>query len=145
MFYLQRRGGHGCDQSCQCKYSKDGVKLQIFVNQGFGPTDNNYHCCTCVETRCNCGNCFADIPGQNYRVRDCLPCGCSCGYHYNQQTRNFECNDNCPPPPSNCFPARARVSLKSGKSVTMSKLQEGDQIQTGKIYSVYGICLFYSA
>ena len=72
-FYLQRRGGHGCSQTCQCKYSKDGVKLKIFEEQGFGPIDVNYHCCTCVETRCNCGNAFADIPGQNYKVRDfCL-------------------------------------------------------------------------
>ena len=88
-FYLQRRDGHGYEQTCQCKFSQDGVKLQIFEEQGFFPADVNYHCCTCVETRCNCGNGFADIPGQNYRVRDCFPCGCSCSNHYNQQTRNF--------------------------------------------------------
>ena len=33
----------------------------------------------------------------------------------------------------NCFPASAKVSLKNGKSVTMSKLQKGDAVKSGKL------------
>ena len=34
-------------------------------------------------------------------------------------------------PPPSCFPSTARVSLESGNSIRMSKLQIGDKIQTG--------------
>ena len=39
-----------------------------------------------------------------------------------------------PPPPqsSGCFPSVARVSLENGKSVSMSELQKGDRVQTGR-------------
>ena len=34
---------------------------------------------------------------------------------------------------SKCFPSFAKVSLKNGKSVRMSELQIGDEVQTGII------------
>ena len=37
-----------------------------------------------------------------------------------------------PPPQEKCFPSSARVILENGKSVTMSELQIGDRVQTGK-------------
>ena len=40
-----------------------------------------------------------------------------------------------PPPPApsgGCFPATSKVNLIHGKSVTMSELHIGDQVQTGK-------------
>ena len=37
-----------------------------------------------------------------------------------------------PPPPPACFPSSARVNLENGKSVTMSQLQKGDKVETGK-------------
>ena len=33
---------------------------------------------------------------------------------------------------SKCFPAGAKLKLESGKSVTMSELQVGDYVQTGR-------------
>ena len=33
---------------------------------------------------------------------------------------------------SRCFPSEARVSLENGKSVSMSELQIGDKVQTGR-------------
>ena len=39
------------------------------------------------------------------------------------------------PPPSGgggCFPSTTRVTLENGKSVTVSELQIGDKVQTGK-------------
>ena len=33
--------------------------------------------------------------------------------------------------PKFCFPSTAKVSLQNGKSVIMSELQKGDQVQTG--------------
>ena len=33
-----------------------------------------------------------------------------------------------------CFPSTVRVSLENGKSVTMSELQVGDKVQTGKMF-----------
>ena len=35
------------------------------------------------------------------------------------------------PPPSSCFPSVAKVKLANGKSVPMSELKIGDQVQTG--------------
>ena len=43
----------------------------------------------------------------------------------------WECCE-CPPPPSGCFPSTARMTLESGKSVTMSELQTGDRVQAGE-------------
>ena len=37
-----------------------------------------------------------------------------------------------PPPSGGCFPSTARVTLKNGKSITMSELQTGDKVQTGR-------------
>ena len=39
-----------------------------------------------------------------------------------------------PPPPSGggCFPSTARATLENGKSVTMSELETGDKVQTGR-------------
>ena len=31
-----------------------------------------------------------------------------------------------------CFPSKTKLKLENGKIVTMSKLQEGDKVQTGK-------------
>ena len=39
-----------------------------------------------------------------------------------------------PPPPPKCFPSDAQVKLENGKSVTMSDLQIGNQVQTGKSF-----------
>ena len=61
----------------------------------------------------------------------CNPCGCLCGVCENG-VGGLKCCGNCPPPPVHCFPITARVSLESGKSVTMSELQIGDRVQTGK-------------
>ena len=36
-----------------------------------------------------------------------------------------------PPPPPTCFPSTGLVNLENGKSVTMSELKIGDQVQTG--------------
>ena len=36
-----------------------------------------------------------------------------------------------PPPTTSCFPSIAKVKLQNGKSITMSELQIGDQVQTG--------------
>ena len=51
---------------------------------------------------------------------------------------NFDCKccftaDPSPPPPSggSCFPSVAKVQVKNGKSVAMSELKNGDQVQTG--------------
>ena len=46
------------------------------------------------------------------------------------------CQDNYPVLPyyccnCHCFPAMAKVHLENGKSVTMSKLEVGDRVQTG--------------
>ena len=50
----------------------------------------------------------------------------------------FDCNFDCKccfildsPPPSGCFPAGVKVQVKTGKSVAMSELKNGDQVQTG--------------
>ena len=38
------------------------------------------------------------------------------------------------PEQESCFPSSARVLLETGKSVTMSELQIGDRVQTGKFF-----------
>ena len=50
------------------------------------------------------------------------------------------CKNNCWPDifsccdcgSSSCFPSTSKVNLESGKSVTMSELQLGDRVKTGK-------------
>ena len=37
-----------------------------------------------------------------------------------------------PTPPPRCFPASAKVNLENGKTVEMSQLHTGDQVQIGK-------------
>ena len=36
-----------------------------------------------------------------------------------------------PPPPTACFPSNAKIHLQNGKSIRMSEMKIGDQIQTG--------------
>ena len=50
----------------------------------------------------------------------------SCKRYYKPGLGSWRCCE-CNP----CFPAEARVSLESGKSLTMSELEIGDRIQTG--------------
>ena len=44
---------------------------------------------------------------------------------------------NCQFCPKGCFPAASKVSLENGKSVTMSELQVGDKVKTGKALTVF--------
>ena len=37
---------------------------------------------------------------------------------------------------SGCFPSLAKINLQNGKSILMSELQMGDQVQTGMIISM---------
>ena len=47
----------------------------------------------------------------------------------------FVLDPNPPPPPppkKGCFPSTAKVKVANGKTVSMTDLQIGDQVQTGK-------------
>ena len=57
-------------------------------------------------------------------IQVCNLCGCRHGVCQNETRDGLTC---CA-----CFPATARVALESGKSVTMSELQMGDRVQTGR-------------
>ena len=49
------------------------------------------------------------------------------------QTSNADLNCcECSSSSSSCFPATSKVKLMNGKSVPMSELQVGDEVQTGK-------------
>ena len=105
----------------------------------------NQSCCTCIQgCRCPCSSgggvvshccpcecpCFLGLV-QSTGVQVCNPCGCACGVCENG-VGGLKCC-NCPFSSSgSCFPTTARVNLEGGKSVTMSELQIGDRVQTGK-------------
>ena len=64
-----------------------------------------------------------DCSGEN--ACDCAPLLYSC-------TRFLD-DGSCCGCQEVCFPSSARISLENGKKVTMSELQIGDRVQTGKI------------
>ena len=98
----------------QSSYSCSRAHLPQII--GISRTFNNYFGALSCPTKC-----FAD---------------CGNTYHC--------CVAPPPPPPpptttttaavSTCFPSAARVTLENGQSVTMSQLQVGDRVQTGKLW-----------
>ena len=77
---------------------------------------------------CECGACRArsDYGEDVY----CCKCGCGeCGScpvsFFGKVVTSYCCI-------CRCFPGKARVSLENGNSLTMSELQVGDKVQTGK-------------
>ena len=42
-----------------------------------------------------------------------------------------------------CFPSVATVNLKQGKTITMSQLQIGDHVKTGKMLNLLNYILLY--
>ena len=68
---------------------------------------------------------------QSERIGGSLDCGdrCIC---YPYPYPPYCCDCSPPPPSSECFPATATVSLENGETVTMSELQIGDKVATGK-------------
>ena len=85
------------------------------------------------------------IPFHYYGVLSCpTRCFAQCGSTYHcctgtptaTTTTTRTPTASSPPatgnPPSTCFPSAATVILEDGQSVTMSDLQIGDKVQTGK-------------
>ena len=60
-----------------------------------------------------------------------LFCGGNCKNRCYPDSRS--CCD-CTYPPKECFPSTSKVKLADGKSVRMSELQLGDQVQTGNTF-----------
>ena len=77
---------------------------------------------------CQCGECVIKVGKQ--RKSACCPCNCDCGRCAFGVTIYDIVPSCCPCAP--CFPGEASVSLENGKSLTMSELQIGDKVQTGK-------------
>lgn len=91
-----------------------------------GVTDpETSHCCSCLRNHCPCGTTRQWIVVPTVRVETSTACGCTCGQYYNHDNGKFQCN-GC-----GCFPSTASVSLENGKSIKMSELKIGDQVQTG--------------
>ena len=98
-------------------------------------------CCGCLDYGCPCGT--TEVEELEGRVQ-CKACNCNCGQHYDSKSKLIECKTcyceehnlcecdtgccQC----GNCFPSTARVSLENGKVKTMSELNVGDRVQTGK-------------
>ena len=106
----------------------------------------------CLPVGCGCGHVY------NYKhdIYICKPCNCQCGGCVNHETTFTSCcpcgcnHGVCWRKPSfaiilspkgysgwfcckkNCFPSIAKVSLESGKSITMDELEIGDRIQAGE-------------
>ena len=103
-----------CDLDCQCGYIHLGGENLACAACGFQcgsciSTTGNSVCCTDTVCACPCGACG----GSGY-ANNAAPAGA----------------------PSHCcscrFPGSGTIKLESGKSVKMSELQIGDQVQTGK-------------
>ena len=58
-------------------------------------------------------------------VSDCS-CGSGCYCETAENSGQHECCD------CRCFPSTAKVNLQNGKTLTMSELQIGDKVQTGR-------------
>ena len=70
-------------------------------------------------------------------ARCCPRCDCECGLILNgfallAAPGGTASTASCRPCSGSCFPAGATVRMETGKSVAMSELQIGDQVQTGR-------------
>ena len=84
----------------------------------------------CRACDCECGTCKIDS------LTYCCACGCRCGTCFIDPSladlltpQGFHGAVCCH---CKCFPSIARVSLENGKSKTMTELQIGDKVQTGR-------------
>ena len=74
------------------------------------------YCCDCID---------------DAKLDECAnrKCKAACT---NDNGTTFECCHCLPsPPPPGCFSAKSTAKLATGKTITMSKLQIGDKVQTG--------------
>ena len=83
---------------------------------------------------------FAEIANWTQSARDI--CRDSCISLCNRPENGHLTAHCCPPKVtkihhSSCFPSSARVSLHNGKLVTMSELQLGDLVQTGREFNYF--------
>ena len=114
IFYSQKQ------QDCQSRWQDHGVSCSHSNNVGKRDfhyhNNNNFSSVTCKFPKTygsGCGGCGHSCPGdENY----------CCSREWSIIWVNGD----------GCFPSTGRVNLKNGKSVTMSELNVGDQVQTGK-------------
>ena len=126
MHILQPGGVPHCpDHEDECKCSKDLFKSSWCCRP---PCYNASDPLPRGPVNCP-DNCIASCD----RINTYFCCFCD-GESTTSTTTSTTTTTKPPPPPpakNKCFPSTARVTLKDGKTVTMSQLKIGDQVQTG--------------
>ena len=125
VFVTDRVPMEGCPD-CTCKPVTYGSYFSLTLE-----LESEHFCCDRSRTP-EIGGGRRPVPDYSRSCPTMCVAKCGDNYHCCKGTPTVT---KAPPASSVCIPSSARVSLENGKSVTMSDLQIGDKVQTGKGFS----------